>query len=153
MITTETEAREFLRGLFDSYNTRDWDRFFDRYVWEDCLFFNGNGMHSGKDKMIQFWETAYNTNIVRETLMEPTNIFIKENEIAALLPLKFHFNKDQVYAGVQFKKGDEVMLKCADFYKFRNGKIYEFTVYRFSLWWLKDWAENWEEFEKIVRRV
>jgi len=153
MITTETEAREFLRGLFESYNNRDWEKFFGSYVWEDCLFFNGNGMHSGKDKMIQFWETAYNTNIVRETLMEPTNIFIKENEIAALLPLKFNFNKDQVYAGVQFKKGDEVMLKCADFYKFRNGKIYEFTVYRFSLWWLKDWAENWEEFEKIVRRV
>ena len=39
MITTETEAREFLSSLFESYNNRDWKKFFGSYVWEDCLFF------------------------------------------------------------------------------------------------------------------
>ena len=35
MITTETEAREFLRGFFKSCNNRNWEEFFGRYVWED----------------------------------------------------------------------------------------------------------------------
>ena len=48
MITTEKGAREFLRGCFESYNIRDWYRFFDEYAWDDCLFFNGDGLHPGK---------------------------------------------------------------------------------------------------------
>jgi len=150
MITTEKEAREFMRGFFGAYNNRDWDTFFGKYVWEDCLFVNANGMHSGKEQMIRFWEESiFKTK--REELLEPTNIFIKEDQIAAELPLKLHFVEDDAYAGIQFKKGDVITLKCADFYKFKDGKICEFTVYRFSTWWLKDWEGKWEEFEDIVK--
>ena len=152
MITTEEEAREFVLGLFEAYNRKDWENFFGKYVWEDCLFINGNGIHSGKEKMIQFWE-EYIFNTKKETLMEPTSIFVKENQIAAELALKLYFNEDDTYAGIQFNKGDEITLKCADFYKFRDGKISEITVYRFSPWWLKDWSKNWDEFERIVEHT
>lgn len=152
MITTEKEAREFLRGWFKSYNNRDWVTFFGKYVWDDCVFINGNGVHSGRDKMIEFWEkNIFKTKT--ETLMEPTSIFIKDNEIAVQIPIKIYFKEDDVYAGVQFKKGDEITLRCADFYKFKNGKICQFTVYRFSPWWLKDWSEKWEKFQKIVKDI
>jgi hypothetical protein len=151
MIITEEDARAFLRGLFAAYNKRDWETFFGEYVWEDCLFVNGDGIHSGREKMIQFWEEAiFRTK--EETLLEPVSVFVRADQIAAELPLKLYFKQDDTYAGVRFKKGDEITLRCADFYKLRNGKISEFTVYRFTPWWLKDWAGDWVSFERIVRR-
>jgi hypothetical protein len=53
------------------------------------LFFNGDGMHTGREKMIRFWENYYKTK--RETLMEPTNVFVKENEIAVEYQISIHF--------------------------------------------------------------
>jgi predicted ester cyclase len=149
MFKTEQEARTWLNGFFKSYNERDWETLFGKYVHDDCIFINANGIHSGKDKMIAFWENnIFKTK--QEKLCDPFNIFIKGDEVAAELPLTMYFKEPEVYAGIQFQKGDEVTLSCADFYKFKNGKIREFKVYRFSIWWIKDWENNLDEYQKIV---
>jgi|GEM_PF-776380 len=146
---TEDEARQWLHGFFTAYNERDWDTFFGTYVHDDCVFINANGIHSGKEKMIEFWEThIFNTK--EETLMDPFNIFIRGNEVAAELPLKMTFKKPEIYAGIQFNEGDEILLSCADFYKFKDRKICKFKVYRFSDWWIKNWENNLGEYEKMV---
>ena len=88
----------------------------------------------------------------KETLHEPFNIFVKDNRIAAELLLELEFKSDEIYAEIPFKKGDKIVLQCADFYSLKNNKISEFTVYRFSPWSLKLWKNKLKEFENIVKR-
>lgn len=146
----DQEAKIFLNGLFDTFNNQDWNLLFKKYIWEDCQFINGNGVHQGKEEMIQYWEEVSKTK--KETLFKPFNLFVKDNHIAAELLLEFEFFLDHVFAEVSFKKGDKIILRTADFYTLKGNKVSHFIVYRFSPWSLKPWENKLNEFEKIVRK-
>ena len=146
---TYDEAKVFISGFFKTFNEQDWKTFFSKYVWEDCLFINANGAHKGKEKMLSFWNKMV-LDTKKEKLLEPTNILIKDNQIVAEVPIEMYFKEDTIYAGLFFKKGSKFIIQCADFYKFKNGKISEFKVYRLSEWWLKSWEGKISEYEKLV---
>jgi hypothetical protein len=116
VITTEQEAREFLRGCFESYNVRDWDRFFDKYVWETCLFFNGDGLHTGRETMIRFWENYYKTKPKHSWNLQ----CLCESRSPSNTRPDFIF---EMRPFLECNSKATVLLKCADFYKIRDGRF------------------------------
>lgn len=143
------KAKAFISGLFNAYNNQDWETLFSKYLWEDCLFVTGNGSIQGKERILKSWEESVLATR-KEILLEPTNILVDENQIAAEVPLKVIFKQDSVFGGTSFKKGQEIYAKCGDFYKLKDGKVYSITVYRLTPWGFQIWADNWNGYEKLV---
>ncbi len=40
---TEQGAKSFLHGMFSAFNNADWNLLYKEFMWEDCLFINGEG--------------------------------------------------------------------------------------------------------------
>jgi hypothetical protein len=151
-IMTEQEAKIFLHGMFNAFNKADWDTLYKEFMWEDCLFINGEGAFSGKDHTVQYYEKMLKIGR-KETLHDPFSVFVKDNWIAAELFLDWDFTIDTVYAEMPFKKGDKILLRTAETYLLRSGKAERITIYRLCPWVLTPWRDKLNEFEKIVNNV
>jgi len=67
--------------------------------------------------------------------------------------IDWYFTIDTVYAEMPFKKGDKILLRTAETYMLRNGKVERIPIYRLCPWVLTPWRNKLDEFEKIVNNV
>ncbi len=111
-IMTEQGAKRFLHGMFSAFNNADWELLYKEYMWEDCLFINGEGAFSGKSHTVQYYEQMLRIGR-KETLHDPFYVFVKDNWIAAELFLNWDFTIDTVYADMSFTTGDKITLRTA----------------------------------------
>jgi hypothetical protein len=99
---------------------------FDKYYDPEATFEHPfKGTFKGKDALVNFWTSGHQG--IHEVL-QPTNVLIDGDRIAAEFQIEWHCLEDTDYLGPR-KKGDVYYAACAAFYRLKNNKFAQVKLY------------------------
>jgi len=111
-ISTATDIEAF----FQAFNERDYDRLFEKYMAEDCLWHASERALKGKREILDYWTRSHSAFV--ESLGRPENVVFGDGRVYLQVKIRLDFVEDGSFYGRYYKKGDVCHFGCADYYEF-----------------------------------